>query len=271
MSALEQYLTTAGQQGFLSWDDQQDIARRFNLKIGCVEKIALQMGILPVRYLRNQPLFTCQDQLKLFSSHVVIVGCGGLGGLVVECLARLGVGRLSVIDPDTFEEHNLNRQFLATFATLGRHKVDVAVERVAQVNPAVSTFSWCRAFSQGDGAEMLSGATVVVDALDNVTARLELSAVCRQLDVPLVHAAIDGYYGHILSQWPSDNTIEALYSGKNHSQQVRGQGNPSFTPAVLAAMEVAEVCKIVLGCGSALRHRLLNVNLLDMEFVEIDI
>jgi molybdopterin/thiamine biosynthesis adenylyltransferase len=272
MSEIGQYLNNAAPKGFLSWDDQQKVAHHFKLDVRRVEEIALQLGIVPSRYQRNQPLLSCQDQLCLLSSHVAVIGCGGLGGHVIEGLARLGVGQLTVIDPDVFEENNLNRQLLATFATLGRHKVDVAVERVAHINPVVTVTSWRRAFSHLEGAEMLSGATVVVDALDNIAARLDLSALCRDLDMPLVHGAIDGYYGQVLSLLPPDYGIETLYADKVATKRLySGQGNPSFTPAVVAALEVSEVVKIILGRGVSLRHRLLNVNLLDMEFVEVPI
>ena len=78
------------------------------------------------------------DQLRLFRSRVAVIGCGGLGGYLIEQLARLGVGTLVLVDPDVFEEHNLNRQLLSSPAHLGIPKVDVARERVAAINPAVT-------------------------------------------------------------------------------------------------------------------------------------
>jgi hypothetical protein len=96
MSEIGQYLNNAAPKGFLSWDDQQNVAHHFKLDVRRVEEIALQLGIVPSRYQRNQPLLSCQDQLCLLSSHVAVIGCGGLGGHVIEGLARLGVGQLTV-------------------------------------------------------------------------------------------------------------------------------------------------------------------------------
>jgi molybdopterin/thiamine biosynthesis adenylyltransferase len=126
------------------------------------------------------------------------------------------------------------------------------------------------AFSRENGRELLSGLDCIVDAVDNVTARLELEAVCSELNVPLVHGAIAGWYGHVATIYPGENSMQKIYrhwtGGKGVEQQL---GNPSFTPAVAASLEVAEVCKVLLGQGALLRNRKLAFNLLDMEVDEI--
>ena len=142
------------------------------------------------------------DQLRLFRSQVGgVIGCGGLGGYLIGQLARLGVGTLVLVDPDVFEEHNLNRQLLSSPAHLGSAKVDVARERVAAINP-VTVEPHRTAFSRDNGRELLSGCSAVVDRLDNVLVRRDLAAVCRDLGVPLVHGAIAGWYGQVAVQLP---------------------------------------------------------------------
>jgi len=117
---------------------------------------------------------------------------------------------------------------------------------------------------------LLAGADCVVDAVDNVPTRLDLEALCGEMNIPLVHGAIAGWYGHVATICPGDGTLQKLYrhwaGGKGIEQQL---GNPSFTPAVIASMEAAEVCKVLLGQGSLLRSRKLSFNLLDMEVEEI--
>jgi molybdopterin/thiamine biosynthesis adenylyltransferase len=210
------------------------------------------------------------QQLQLFRSRVAVIGCGGLGGYILEQLARLGVGHIVAIDPDVFEEHNLNRQLLSSPAMLGRAKAELAAQRVSEINPAVTLNPVREAFSRENGRELLSGLDCIVDAVDNVTARLELEAVCSELNVPLVHGAIAGWYGHVATIYPGENTMQLIYrhwtGGKGVEQQL---GNPSFTPAVAASLEVAEVCKVLLGQGALLRNRKLAFNLLDMEVEEI--
>src|SRR6185369_11130027 len=105
-------------------------------------------------------------------------GCGGLGGYIIEQLARLGVGELVVVDPDVFEEHNLNRQILSSLDNLGKSKVAAAVERVGAINPAVTVTPFEMAFCTANGPELLAGTRLVVDALDNIPTRLDLAEVC---------------------------------------------------------------------------------------------
>ena len=134
MEDLRVYLLTHAQGDLLPWAAQVAAAERFQLRLGQVEEAALELGLMPARYQRNRQTLSVSEQLKLFRSRVVILGAGGLGGYLVEELARLGTGTLVVVDPDTFEEHNLNRQILASPANLGVPKVDAAVERVGNVN-----------------------------------------------------------------------------------------------------------------------------------------
>src|SRR6185369_6175177 len=145
-----------------------------------VERLALEHGIFPARYQRNRNVISLADQLRLFNSKVAVVGCGGLGGYVVEELARMGVGHIVAIDPDIFEEHNLNRQILSTPATLGKAKVEAARQRVEQINPAVSLCAVQDAFGLANGSVLLAGASVAVDALDSISYRLELAEVSNQ-------------------------------------------------------------------------------------------
>lgn len=256
----------------LPWNRQVEAAERFGVTLAQVEEIALERGILPARYQRNRQAISVSDQLTIFRSSVAVIGCGGLGGYVVEELARLGVGKIVVIDPDVFEEHNLNRQLFSTPANLGHAKVDAAARRIRDINPAVTLVPVQEAFSPANGAELLKGCRIIVDALDSIQVRLELADVCAALNIPLVHGAIAGWFGHVATQFPGDNTLQTIYgswkTGKGIEQAL---GNPSFTPAVVASLEVAEVCKLLLGQGVPLRGRQLVIDLFSMEMQVINI
>ncbi|WP_432821702.1 HesA/MoeB/ThiF family protein [Trichloromonas sp.] len=275
MTELLEFIRSRCTGDLFPWTAQVAAAERFGLSLAQVEAQALAADILPARYQRNRQIISCDDQRTLFGSRVAVIGCGGLGGYIIEELARLGVGELLVVDPDVFEEHNLNRQLLATPLDLGRRKVDVAAERVARVNPAVSVTAVPEAFGAAKGGLLLKGARVAVDGLDSINVRLELAAVCRDLGIPLVHGAIAGWYGQLTTQQPGDLLLEKIYRGQGHAIASKGVekelGNPSFTPAVVASLEVAEVCKLLLDRGTPLTGRCLNVDLLDMEFCEISL
>jgi len=264
------FLQKNSEEGLLPFSVQQDAAGQFSLHLAEVEEIALGHDLLPARYQRNRAMLSIQQQLLLLRSKVAVFGCGGLGGYIIEELGRLGVGRITVVDPDVFEEHNLNRQLLCTQELLGRKKVDAAARRVAAVNPAVRLQAFDVAFGQDNSAEMLKGVTVAADGLDSIPVRLELAEACNDQNIPLVHGAIAGWSGHVAVQYPGENILQHLYAGIKTGHGVEKRlGNPSFTPAVIASLEVAEIVKILLRTEPLLPRRYLAVDLYHMEFTEV--
>jgi molybdopterin/thiamine biosynthesis adenylyltransferase len=271
MAELLAWLKERAKGDLLLWADQLSAANRFKVSVRDVENAALENGLLPARYQRNRNMFCLDDQLKLFKSKVAVIGCGGLGGYIIEELARLGVGTIVAVDPDVFEEHNMNRQLLATPDFLGIKKVAAAARRVDRVNPAVELLPVGLAFGMDNGKRILEGCHIAVDALDSIAVRLELAEICQEESIPLVHGAIAGWYGYLMTQYPDERSLQKFFA---HNSQESGLekhlGNPSFTPAVVASLEVAEVCKILLNQGTPTRRRCLSIDLYDMEFVEIE-
>lgn len=230
-----------------------------------LELQALEDGLCPRRYLRNIATFGLTGQARLLRARVGVAGLGGLGGLAAELLARAGVGELVLVDPDTLSEDNLNRQLLATEDKLGRPKVAAALARLRKVNSAVSVQVHRRRADRESFVRLFAGAAVVVDALDNLPSRFDLQEAARSLDVPLVHGAIAGLSGHLTTIFPADPGLEVLY-GPRGGAPVAGVetlvGNPSATPATIAALQVQEVLKILTGVGQPLRRRLLVLDAL---------
>jgi molybdopterin/thiamine biosynthesis adenylyltransferase len=264
------FLLAQGGDGLLSWAAHVRVAETLGLSLGEVEEAALVEGLLPSRYARNRATFSIADQLRFRRARIGVVGCGGIGGYVVEGLARIGVGAIVAVDPDSFEESNLNRQLLCTIAALGTAKVDAAASRVAAINPAVTVVARRERLTRDNGARLLEGCSVVVDALDSIIARRELLAVCGSLGTPMIHGAIAGWYGQLCDAFPGEAPLDRLYGhGEGPGEQTR-LGNPSFTPMAAAAFQVAEVCKILVGQGETLRGRALMIDMSegDVEAVE---
>lgn len=271
MNTILRVLEERATDGMFPWAAQVAVVERYGWSYAAVEELALVHGLLPARYQRNRDMISGAEQLQLFRSHVAVIGCGGLGGYVIEELARLGVGRIIAVDPDIFEENNLNRQLLATPRNLGQAKAEAALARVNEINPAVTVTPVRDLFSTANGRELLNGVTVAVDALDSISYRLELAELCTEMQIPMVHGAIGGWYGHVATQLPGDTTVQNIYRNWVQGKGIeKSLGNPAFTPAVVASLQVAEVCKIVLGKRELLRHRKLSIDLLDMEFQEIN-
>jgi len=227
-----------------------------------VELAALAAGVVPLRYARNLGTLGLDGQAKLLRSAVAIVGLGGLGGHILEGLARSGVGHIFAIDGDRFEEHNLNRQALASEANLGQPKALAAVARAAGINAAVTVTPHMARLTRDRAAELLAGADVVVDALDNLPDRLLLQEEAASLGKPLVHGAIAGFVGQVMTVLPGDRGLRWLYPGDDVPE--RGVeslvGTPAATPMLVAALQVQETVKLLTGIGEPLRHCLLIVD-----------
>ncbi len=136
---------------------------------------------------RQNRLIGADKSALLARSRVAVIGLGGVGGAALEALARCGVGALFVMDADVFEITNLNRQILATRDVVGLAKSDVAALRVGSINPAAQVVAIHERFSADNTAALTAfKPDYVVDAIDSVTAKLALIALCRDLGVPVI-------------------------------------------------------------------------------------
>lgn len=139
------------------------------------------------QFSRTQLLFGKDAMDKLAASRVAVFGIGGVGGYVVEALARSGIGALDLIDDDKVCLTNINRQIIATRKTVGRYKVDVAAERVTDINPdcAVKTY---KTFYMPDTQELFdfSKYDYVVDAIDTVTGKLTMIENAKRAGAPII-------------------------------------------------------------------------------------
>jgi molybdopterin/thiamine biosynthesis adenylyltransferase len=209
------------------------------------------------------------ESLKNFK--VCVVGCGGLGGYLIEMLGRLGIGSITAVDGDYFDETNLNRQLLSDVASLGVSKAMKAQERMGHVNPFIKIHPVTQRLTHENAVEILQGHHLVMDALDNIPSRVTVQNVAEDLGVPMVHGAIAGWYGQVTTILPGDRTLDLIYPAESVKGIEQTLGNPSFTPALVASIQVSEALKILIGRGELLRKKILYINLLDNEFETIDL
>ena len=139
------------------------------------------------QFLRTEMLLGTEAMEKLQNSHVAVFGVGGVGGYVVEALARSGVKNFDLIDNDTVALSNINRQIIATHSSVGKYKVDVMKERIFDINPdAVINVHKCFFLPENSGDFDFAKYTYIVDAIDTVTAKLELIVRANEANVPII-------------------------------------------------------------------------------------
>lgn len=259
---------TMGLKAVASIARAQGIARRE------VEIAALKKSVTPWRYLRNLGTIGIHGQIKLLQSAVAVVGAGGLGGTIIELLARQGVGHIIIIDDDRFTEQNLNRQLLSTEKNLGKYKALEAAKRVALINSAVTVTTFVEKLTEENARRLLKGARVVADGLDNLPSRFAVERACRSLRIPLVYGTIAGFCGQLTTIFPKDAGLYCIYGSSDRfpEQGIEVKiGNPSATPAITAAWQVQEIVKIITGIGKPLRNRLLILDTIEGTADKIDL
>ena len=239
-----------------------DRARQSGRTIRQEVLLALGQEEMPLRYQHNGQCISPADQAVLTRAHVVLVGCGGLGGHVLESLVRSGVGRITAVDPDVFEPSNANRQLLATVRTMGRSKVQAAQARAMEINPLVEVLAVAEEVTE----DRLYGAHAIADCLGGAQHRRALQAMASQAGVPLVSAAVSGWNVLIGSSWPGEPGLgEFMSSGAGPSAE-QLQGNPCPAVALAASLQATELIHILLGIPSTLRGKLLMADLIEMRF-----
>jgi molybdopterin-synthase adenylyltransferase len=242
------------------------IAQDLRLSLLDVYRATLGLDIYPRRYLRNRESISLQDQLKLADSRVAVVGAGGLGGTVIQLLGRIGIGMLTVVDCDVFDETNLNRQVFCTKDWVGQPKALAVQAQMKGINPAAEVFAHVVRIDSINGPEILAGCQVIVDALDNVKDRLALESLAKSMGVAFVHGALAGFEGQLMTVFPEDPGLKQIYGS---GDEIAGAANrpefllgvPSITPSLVATLEAMEVIKILLNRGTAFRNKMVYIDL----------
>lgn len=220
------------------------------------------------RHIRNYPAISRAEQERLNTLRVCVVGCGGLGGYIIEYFARIGIGSLVLVDGDSFQPSNLNRQLICTTGTIGRSKVDSAAQRVGLIDPNIEVLVYNEFLTQDNGIEILKHCHLVMDALDSIASRLLLAGFCDYLNLPMVHGAINGWNMQATVCMPGSRRIESIYP--NGDNVKTDQSSLAFTASLCAAVQTAEAVKLLLGKKSSLEDNLMIGDLKEMKFFNIE-
>ena len=221
------------------------------------------MAEIKERHSRSLLALSEADMKKIAESKVVVAGCGGLGGNIIEHLARMGTGALTVVDGDVFEGSNLNRQILCTAGNIGQKKALAAAERVKAIDPSIEVTPVCEFLTEENAAALMEGADLVIDALDNAASRLVLEDAAADAGLTIVHGAICGWDLQVMLVPPGSGLLHQLYP---EDYAPSSKASLSVTPAACAAIESAAAIRYLCGLDAPLEKSLLIGSLADMSF-----
>lgn len=212
-----------------------------------------------------------EGQERLLAATVVVAGVGALGTAVAEMLARGGIGHLHLVDHDVVELSNLQRQTLYEQTDVGAgSKAEIAAEKLRRINSGVEIVPHVTRVTPENAVELLTGADVVVDAVDNFAAKYALNRSCHDLGLPLVYGALSGSLGVCLAILPGQTPCLACLYG---DEPDRGSSETAATAGVIApivnivaSLQTAAVLKILLGAEDELPAGLVHFDVWDNEY-----
>jgi len=213
-----------------------------------------------------------QGQLKLKNSKVLVVGAGGLGSPALLYLAAAGIGRLGIVDGDSVDLSNLQRQVVHSTADVGKPKTLSAKEKISAMNPDVEVVEHREFLNAGNAARILGLYDFIVEGCDNFAAKFLVNDACVLLRKPFSHAGMLRFEGQTFTYVPGTRCYRCLFREPPPAGSVPNcadAGILGMLPGILGSIQAAETAKYLLGLGELLTDRLLVFDALAMRFREI--
>ncbi|MCE7983994.1 MAG: molybdopterin-synthase adenylyltransferase MoeB [Caldilinea sp. CFX5] len=232
-----------------------------------------------IRYSRHTLLKEVGEagQIKLLESKVLLIGAGGLGSPAAMYLAAAGVGTLGIVDFDTVDVSNLQRQLLHGNKDVGRPKVESAADRIKDINPDVKVIGYREPITSHNALAIIREYDLVLNGSDNFPTRYLVNDACQFLGKPLVDASIFMFEGQVTVYQPRDEAhgieggpcYRCLYPDPPPPGEVPScaeAGVLGVLPGIVGSAQAIEAIKLILGIGETLIGRLLMIDTLDMTF-----
>ena len=215
-----------------------------------------------------------EGQQRLLQSHALVIGAGGLGSPVALYLATAGVGSVTIVDHDTVDVTNLQRQIAHNLARVGQPKATSAAMTMGAINPEVQVIALQERADARRLDTLVAGADVVLDCSDNFATRQAVNAACVTHRKPLVSGAAIGFDGQISvydTRADTNPCYACLFPADATVEETRCATMGVFAPLVgiIGSMQAAEALKLLAGVGSSLAGRLQMLDARSMEWSEI--
>lgn len=209
-------------------------------------------------------------QEKLGRARVLIIGAGGLGSPVALYLAAAGVGRITILDPDTVSLSNLQRQIIHSTADIGRNKCDSAREKMLAVNPGVTVDALAIPLTNENASELAREHDLLLDCTDNLATRLLISDTCVAEGKPYVFGAVRRFSGQLFTHIPGSASYRDIFDDTtaDNDEPCSMTGVLNTVVGVVGTLQATEAVKLITGAGDLLAGRLLTFDAITMTFRE---
>ena len=220
------------------------------------------------------PHFGIEGQQMLQDAHVVVIGVGGLGSPAAMYLAAAGVGALTLVDFDTVEHSNLQRQIVHNTNSIGKSKVDSAKGTLLALNPETDIHCVNKQLTLDELKTLIAGVNCVIDASDNFTTRFLINRACVSQKIALVSAAAIQYEGQIsVFDLSHDDSAcyaclfdESVAEGSDENTNCSDNGILAPVVGILGSMQALEAIKLICSLGETLKNRLLIFDALELQW-----
>lgn len=214
---------------------------------------------------RQKEVFTLDEQETLRTSPIVVMGCGGLGGTIIEQLVRSGFEKITIIDQDVFDETNLNRQVRSNLNSIGKSKVEITKKAMENINPNVEIKGYDLTVNQNNAEGIFKGNKILIDAVDNVYTRVMISRIAKKLGITFIHAAVEKTMGQLSVFSPDSITYEEIFKLKSAGKELNSEVKDyllslsvkkpqvlGITPSIFGSLQVNETIKVLLDCNDVI-------------------
>lgn len=209
-------------------------------------------------------------QEKLLRSKVLVIGAGGLGSPAAFYLAAAGVGTIGLMDGDTVDLSNLQRQILHTTASVGANKTASAQERLEALDPSIKVETHACRLSADNALEMLAPYDFVIDATDNFDSKFLIARACHEAAKPYSHAGIRNFHGQTMTVIPGQTACYGcVFHEEDESKEAIPQGPIGALPGVIGSIQAIEAIKYLLDIGTLLTDALMTCDVLTMNFRKV--
>jgi molybdopterin/thiamine biosynthesis adenylyltransferase len=228
-----------------------------------------------IRYSRHLliPEVGAEGQVKLLRSRALLIGAGGLGSPAALYLAAAGVGTIGIIDFDTVDLSNLQRQVIHNTSRIGQKKVDSARQTIEALNPDVTVVGHEEMLDAGNVDRIIAGYDVILDGTDTFETRYILNDAAVAANIPVIHASVFRFEGQLTVFTPYDGPCyRCLYPTPPPPELAPGcsvAGVLGVVPGIMGLLQTNEALKVLLGIGDTLAGRLLLFDALDGTFQEL--